>query len=414
MKTRNEGLKIKRLAVMAATAGAGLASLLTSLPYFYSLWARASNNILPNGKPLGGDFICFYIAGKNIFENPQQLYDYAFTHSQQLAYFNGKDIGLLPYAYPPLLAYFFAPLSKLNFEQAAFAWLFLSASLYTTAAIMFIKALKADKLSALSLIFFALGYPAFLIYCLAGGQTSALGTFILGSYFFLRKKEKDFLAGLAFSLSYYKPPLFLLLLLNILLEGKKKILLGFALGGIILITTSLIFAGPQLCLEFLSKSLNYQHGSEMLPGYIHKLTQGAGLYSTLQQLNPLSGKLIFAALVAVYLRERLKLNKTSPSSSTHMSLLFALDSSASLLFSIWLMTYDYTLAIGSLIITSLNLLRTPSLPLALAWLSGILIYFSPTDPLYFPGGFQIKPQLVALSMLSVCLLWAIKREERSS
>jgi hypothetical protein len=84
----------------------------------YWLNYRQSDGVaLPNREIVGGDFLCFYVAGENAAKSPEYLYDFGKAHLRQQQIIGGRNVrsGYLPFAYPPLLALLFSTISWLPF-----------------------------------------------------------------------------------------------------------------------------------------------------------------------------------------------------------------------------------------------------------------------------------------------------------
>ena len=239
--------------------------------------------VLQNGQVLGGDFRCFYVAGKMAASEPDSLYDFESQQNEQLQVISGRKEALggclLPYVYPPLVAYFFSFLSSLSFDKALFAWSLCSVVLFTLSSFLLISRLSLSLRQKLLLFVCTCAFEPFCIECLGGGQTSALGILIFSLVFILMKKEADFLAGLVLSLGYYKPPLFLFFSIFILVNRFWKVVCGALLGGLVLTLSTVAFVGVDGFLGYISQVSNYTYGSCLTGNVSLPVDQGVGLYA---------------------------------------------------------------------------------------------------------------------------------------
>jgi hypothetical protein len=127
---------------------------------------------------------------------------------------------------PPFLAWLFVPFSVLPYAWSFVTWSLLSI-LFLWVSIKLLSTEKPIKAFIYSLTWF----PIFA--AISFGENSLLSLFILSLTFWLWRKEKYILAGLASSLLLYKPQLILGVGLLWLLEYRRiwKALFGLVLGG---------------------------------------------------------------------------------------------------------------------------------------------------------------------------------------
>lgn len=217
-----------------------------------------------NGNPLAGDFICFYAAGKLAREDIRSLYDF----ERQRAILNEitapREIpGALLYLYPPLLTFLFVLLSFLPFLNAYFVWALFSLCLFALSMVFILRSLRTDFRVAMAIIMLGLTYEPFLLGCLVGGQTAAIGLFIYTAIYWALKRRKDFLAGVVLGLGYYKPPLFLIFVLLSTLRKRSQMMAGFLLSAGLLVALTLFVMGQVKGVEYLT--LLWQSGTQGVP-----------------------------------------------------------------------------------------------------------------------------------------------------
>lgn len=101
----------------------------------------------------------------------------------------------------------------------------------------------------------------FLVECLAGGQTSAVGFFCLALAISCEQNGRQLLSGLAVSVCAYKPTLLLLIVPMLVITRRYKTLLGFVAGCGLLALISLLAVGWQGCAGFINTLLYFTHAS---------------------------------------------------------------------------------------------------------------------------------------------------------
>jgi hypothetical protein len=239
---------------------------------------------------LGGDFVCFYLAGQAAAKDPAKLYDWEDAAKRQRALLNAPDgkEWILPYAYPPPIALLLIPFSKLPFLPANLAWIGFSLALAFLSVFMVLSQSPFDWKQRICVSLSLLAFTPFTLDCLSGGQTSAIGMLIVAGVYYLTKKGRDFSAGLVLGLGYYKPPLFFFLALAFLLQRRWCLIGGALLSGLSLALTSVIYLGPAGFMDYLEKMSRYLYGREVLPGLFLPAGKAVGLLSFL--LSNLSGR----------------------------------------------------------------------------------------------------------------------------
>ena len=156
------------------------------------------------GRPLGGDFVQFYSAGKILNAGPAaNIYDIpTIVRTEHQSLPTMPDTQMLLYGNAPYIAVLFRPLARLSYRDAYCVWLAISLLIYSAAlAILIGGALpKTAYLMALS-------SPMFLLETWIGGQISVIGFLGIALFVDCFRRERWFLAGLSLSIAAYKPSL---------------------------------------------------------------------------------------------------------------------------------------------------------------------------------------------------------------
>ncbi|HJP95671.1 MAG TPA: glycosyltransferase family 87 protein [Pyrinomonadaceae bacterium] len=211
------------------------------------------------GPFLGADFGAFYVAGQifNQYE-PASIYDGSLH--RQLYKENFPDAPLdeeLSYANAPFFVIPFIFLSRLPYTLAYAIWLAISVSLYLAGFAILWRALQSFPQELwLTALLLALSFWPFLVECLAGGQTSAVGFFWLALAITLEPRRR-FWSGLALAMCAYKPTLLFLVVPMLLVTGRWMSLAGLVVGNLVLALVSLAVVGVQGCLNFINRLLFY-------------------------------------------------------------------------------------------------------------------------------------------------------------
>ena len=172
--------------------------------------------------------------------------------------------GELPFVYPPVVAAVLAPLSRLPFQTAflTFAIVALVTSLASLGYLAVSLGLGSPRQLG-AVILFSLGFVPFGLNTILGGQFPWLGIVVLSLVSAFTLTGRDFAAGLAMSLSYYKPPLFLLLLLTLALARGRRFILGFATGAAVLMGLTIMAVGLDGLEAYLSVVSRYTYGQDL-------------------------------------------------------------------------------------------------------------------------------------------------------
>lgn len=202
----------------------------------------------------GGDYSCFYIAGKILSNHPpEKLYD--FSLQSDLLHSLLPEISSneqLPFVNPPFFALIFKPLSRLPYMVSYFVWILISIVIYVFGFTLCWKTLdsippKTFKIALLS----ALAFEPFLLETVFGGNSSAIGFFAYALFFYFGSLKKELLSGFSLGILLYKPTFLIIILPMLLIARKTKTLLGFIICSILIISLSVLTVGVETCIEYI-------------------------------------------------------------------------------------------------------------------------------------------------------------------
>ncbi len=332
-----------------------LAQIVMLVNLYKDNYATSDGYSLANGNLVGGDFVTFFQAGQLIKQEPERLYDFEYYISKQQEFYHQHNLqgGVLVFAYPPLLGYMFSLLPASNLLNAYLAWTTVSLLLFFTCLTLIMKSVGASNKAVLLTSFAGLAFYCFSLSCIGAGQTSCLGLAVFTGFFLTFQKGRKFLAGLILALSYYKPPLFVGLVLALIASRNWRTLAGFMLGGISLLIASVAAFGYDNFLYFLKSVSNYRYGEPLVAGSSLPIEKGVGLLAALEGLHLFSSiqaQLLLAIVTILssffvghtYLR-LFKFQSNSPIEREKFLFLYTLLVALSLICSVQMVVYDLTI-----------------------------------------------------------------------
>jgi hypothetical protein len=157
------------------------------------------------------------------------LYDVAAQRAVQLAWTHRPERFDL-YISPPLVAYLYAPLAHLSYGAAAAVWTLISIASLVAGAVLVGRAAPLPPTERrLLFLLWASSHP--LIQLLGSGQDTGISLILWAGGVLLSLERRDVASGLVFALGLFKPQLFLLPPLVLLLFGRRRALAAWALGA---------------------------------------------------------------------------------------------------------------------------------------------------------------------------------------
>ncbi|MCM3901587.1 MAG: DUF2029 domain-containing protein [Pyrinomonadaceae bacterium] len=366
------------------------------------------------GPYLGADFGAFYIAGRIFNTHPaDRIYDAGLHDRLYREQFpDAPPDSHLPYVNAPFFILPFTVLARLRYSWAYFLWLALSVVLYVAGFFLIWRTLDGIPRDAwLMGLLLAVSFMPFLVECLAGGQTSAVGFFCLALAIVGERRGHPILSGIALSLCTYKPTLLVLMLPMLVLTRRYLTVLGFIAGGGLLTLISLLIVGWQGCLGYINKLLYFTQTSTSAASGLRswKYVDINSFFRLLVGDYPylrwtLTGA-VFVILLPVIFRLWWKADRKQPN---NQRLVWATTLTWTLVLNLYLGIYDTTLAVLSVLLMTdvfyrqgdsdrlplspayklilLSLYLVPWITQPIARLSGVQLY---TLVLAFLGSYQL-------------------------
>ena len=273
--------------------------LLTS--FFLTVQVAVKRILLNSNQPSGMgtywsqlgemDFVAFYIGGKLARTEVEHLYDIQRQTElrQSLPFGATAEQGtLLPFVYPPLFAKLMSPFSIVSLRSAYCLWLATAFVGILSSLCMLSTTLHWAKEERFKALVNTIGFVPLVMNAFIGGQASWIGLLIFTATFVTLSQSRLLTAGLVFSLSYYKPPLFLVALGVFGTVYGRRFLAGFLIGGVLLAVGSIWSIGWEACVMWVRLVSRYTYGQELVPGVTLPPNQGAGIIGLIATL-PIDG-----------------------------------------------------------------------------------------------------------------------------
>ncbi len=267
---------------------AGVAVVLFLL--YLSLWKSGQDDLLP-------DFLPFYAAGQLIRTDPGSLYDPSAQLEAQQAAAGIRPESFLPFAYPPVTAGLFAPLTLLSYQNAYPVWVLISLIMLGLSIYLcsdnFQLGQEGRRFLALATI--AL-FPVYI--ALVQGQTATLMLLLFTLALVALQRGHEWQAGVWVGLLFLKPQW--LLLPALVLVGRKtwKALLSLSVCVGLLFLVGISLVGREGLHQLLALMLEMASGRETTAPPLHQYNLRAlAFFFTLGSAFWISGSALVALVV---------------------------------------------------------------------------------------------------------------------
>jgi hypothetical protein len=197
---------------------------------------------------VGRDFLNIWMYGRAAFEpDPGRFYDIA-TYNRELEALLGPGYPGQNWPNPPSFFLISLPFGALSFYKALSCWLALGVAMFVTAA----RREVADWRVLIPVVF----SPA-AMFCLISGQSSFLSGAAL-IMIFVWLDRRPIIAGVLIGLLTVKPQLGLLFPFMLVASGRWRVFGSAAVTAMALVALSAVLFGPQVWVDFVTKSLPNQ------------------------------------------------------------------------------------------------------------------------------------------------------------
>jgi hypothetical protein len=223
------------------------------------------------------DFTAFYTGGALLRDSHgSQLFDLELQtqYQKEILHDRSFEDGVLPFNYPPFVAFLFLPLSYLPLNVAYYLWTFFQIILLVILIKLLINISASWEPNERDyLIVTSLAMPYLLITLLLGTFSLLMLIGIVQFYFSL-KTSQYFKAGLWLTLLAIKPQILIVPVIIVLSSRRWKTLTGSLFNGLILFMLTGTLLGWQIWVDFLERltiSSTYFEKFGVYPGTMHNL-----------------------------------------------------------------------------------------------------------------------------------------------
>ena len=216
------------------------------------------------GNLVYSDFLNWWLGSRvALGQNVAAVYnDSTFTAARALVIKSPPPGYIFRYAYPPTMLLLCAPLARLSYLTAFFAWMAATFCLYVLALYSILPSVLAIVLTLV---------PLPVAKCFYNGHTSSLMTGLLGlSLLFMRRRP--YLAGACLGLLTYKPQLLLFFPLALVITRQWRVIAGATVSALLFAAATTIVFGPNAWLLFLHSSQGVNPAT-FLPANMDALNQ---------------------------------------------------------------------------------------------------------------------------------------------
>lgn len=200
---------------------------------------------------VGGDYPAFYAAGQIIADGKA---DSLYSLSQQREYQQkliGEESGVLPFAYPPVFAIAYAPLSQLPFRLSYAVHTLLMVAALALACVL-IQRIYPRLIEKPELLFFLAltAYP--ILRSIMGAQNTALSLLLIVLVWYKVLHNKHYQAGLFLGLLFFKPQFALPLAGLFFLSGRWRVWVSAGATAAVLFAASTALIGTGWIADWLA------------------------------------------------------------------------------------------------------------------------------------------------------------------
>jgi hypothetical protein len=199
---------------------------------------------------LHADFVAYYTAAKMVVGGAgHHLYN-LFMQAPIEAQVTGMGYTLVPFVNPPFLALVLAPLGHLPYLAAFLIWDAVMLVAMVGAVCILVRAAGFKGISFWLVTGVALSTTSILVVLLMG-QSTAFVLLGLALCYACWQKNKMGWAGVALTLTLFKPNLVLLMPLLLVARREWRALAWFGIVSVALVVVSAIAFGPQVWVDYL-------------------------------------------------------------------------------------------------------------------------------------------------------------------
>jgi alpha-1,2-mannosyltransferase len=368
------------------------------------LWTIATPSLRDrNGNLKGTDFLHLYTLGSlAAAHRGADLYDMnaqAALAAQRVP--EAAGIRYLP-LYPPQVSIFFAPLAHFTYGWALILWWSLSGLIYASCCYCIWRACPNLREYSRTIVLLTAAFPAFF-HLVAWGQTSAIALVCFTATFFLLRRRRKFLAGLALGCLIFKPQLALAAVVVFVFLGSWKVVAGSALSAAAQLSVGVFYYGIEPLRQWMRMLWNVRAVWPLLEPKPYQ-THSLRTFWSMLAPEPALALALYVVSAAAMLTLTIACWKRSP--ALPLSLRYSALLLASVLVAPHLTAYDLVILAPAFILLADWLAAQPLTPSTCGL--GTLLYLAYMLPLLGPLARWTHVQLSVLAMAATLfLIWKI-------
>jgi Glycosyltransferase family 87 len=206
----------------------GWCTLVMNVALYPALIARGKFPFDALDTVVAQDFLAHWTGGRLVSTGHRgQLYDIGWQRAVQAALTHRPQLVDI-FISPPLVAYGYAPFSFLAFGPAAILWTAVSLSLLVASAAVLTRLTPSISRESRGLLFLLWASSQPVVQLLGSGQDTGISLLLWAGGALLALQGFETASGLVFSLGLFKPQLFFLPPLVLLLLGRRRGLVAWA------------------------------------------------------------------------------------------------------------------------------------------------------------------------------------------
>lgn len=362
------------------------------------VWTLATPTLRDrNGNLKGTDFLHFYTVGSLAIEHRgTDLYD--ISAQAKLAAERVPEATGIRYLplYPPQVSLVFMPFAHLSYQGALALWWFCTAVVYGLCCYGVWRLCPNLKDHGVTVLILAAGYPAFF-HLIAWGQTSALALACFAVFFWLIRRRRDFLAGLALGCLVFKPQLGVAAAVLFVALGAWKVVLGACFSALAEMAIGVLYYGIEPLRTWVHTLWNVRAVSAMLEPRPYQTHCLRTFWSMLIPWSPVSA-VLYGISAIVVIAWTIKVWKCSVASPQQFSMVLL----ATVLVAPHLTVYDLVILAPAILFLSDWLIGQPRTQQGS--LMGTLLYLVYVLPLIGPLARWTHVQLSVVAMGALAYL----------
>jgi arabinofuranan 3-O-arabinosyltransferase len=216
------------------------------------------------GHPTYIDFLQWWVGGQfALIQNAAGAYNYStFSAAQTLVTKSAPPIIYFPWVYPPTMLIVVAPIARLPYQAAFFAWIGATLCLYGVALYAILPELLTIVLALL---------PLPVVNNVFAGQMAFLTAGLLGLSLAFGSR-RPYLSGICLGLLTYKPQFVLFFPFALLITGQWRVIAGAIASALLFAGLAVLEFGTNAWLLFL-RSLHGHNSATLLPVNLEGVNQ---------------------------------------------------------------------------------------------------------------------------------------------